>query len=233
MAHRFYLLPLVCGAERIGSAPTTEGTLMPCARALPIAVSFQKGAPKQRPRTFARRTWCLVGLAAAVLALTGPSAALAANPDVNRFTDSGTDTDTDFCGTGKTVNIAFDVRGTEFLDPNGADLKVTVRGTVVFSNPLNGNTVIQRFAVQTLDTMVSGDPEGLHIVDFTSKGLPELFQTEHGGVLTRDAGYIVLRTTFDGDEFISFEIVLNRGPHPQAERDFELFCEIMTTALEL
>ena len=203
------------------------------AHPLPFAVSFPQRAPKQRPRTFGHRIGCLVGLAAAVLALTGPSAALGANPDINRFTESGTDTDADFCGTGKTVNIAFDVRGTEFLDPNGADLKLTVRGTVVFTNPLNGKTVIQRFALQSLETMVSGDPEGVHTVDFTSKGLPELFQTKHGGVLTRDAGYIVLRTTFDGDEFISFEIVLNRGPHPQAERDFELFCELMTTALEL
>lgn len=183
---------------------------MSCIRALPIAV-----------------------LSAAVLALVGPSSALAANPDINRFTDSGTDTDTDFCGTGKTVNISFDVRGTEFLDPNQADFKVTVRGTVLFTNPLNGNTVIQHFAVQSLETTLSGDPEGLHTLEFTTKGLPELFRTEHGGVLTRDAGYIVFHTTFDGDEFISFEIVTNRGPHPQADSDFELFCEIMTTALEL
>lgn len=206
---------------------------MSCIRALPIAVSLQKGEPKQRPRSFTRRIASLVGLSAAVLALVGPSAALGANPDINHFRDSGMDTDTDFCGTGKTVNISFDVRGTEFFDPKLADFKLTVRGTTVFTNPLNGNTVIQRFAQQFLDTTVSGDPEGLHTHEFTNKGLPELFRTEHGGVLTRDAGYIVFRDTFDGDEFISSEIVINRGPHPQADSDFELFCEIMTTALEL
>jgi len=32
--------------------------------------------------------------------------------------------------------------------------------------------------------------------------------------------------TFDGDEFIGGEIVVNKGPHPQAESDFELFCQI-------
>jgi hypothetical protein len=206
---------------------------MSCLRALPIAVSLQKGEPEQRPRSFRRRIASLVGLSAAVLALAGPSAALGANPDINHFTDSGTDTDTDFCGTGKTVNIAFDVRGTEFFDPKQADFKVTVRGTVLFTNPLNGNTVIQHFANLSLDTTVSGDPEGLHTHEFTTIGLPELFRMEHGGVLTRDAGYIVFRDTFDGDEFISSEIVINRGPHPQADSDFELFCEIMTTALEL
>ena len=52
-------------------------------------------------------------------------------------------------------------------------------------------------------------------------------------MLNRDAGYIVFHDTFDGDEFISGEIVVNRGPHPQAESDFELFCEFMTDALGL
>jgi hypothetical protein len=175
----------------------------------------------------------IAALSAAVLALAGPSSALAANPDINRFTDSGTDTDTDFCGTGQTVNISFDVRGTEFLDPNQADFKVTLQGKVLFTNPLNGNTVILHFGQQFLETTLSGDPEGLHTVEATTKGLPELFRTKHGGVLTRDAGYITFVATFDGDEFISDEIVINRGPHPQADSEFELFCEIMTTALEL
>jgi hypothetical protein len=71
------------------------------------------------------------------------------------------------------------------------------------------------------------------VTQFTNKGLPELFKTPHGGVLTRDAGYIVFRDTFDGDEFIAGEIVVNRGPHPQADSDFELFCQIIPEALGL
>jgi hypothetical protein len=48
---------------------------------------------------------------------------------------------------------------------------------------------------------------------------------------TRDAGLIVLRSTFDGDELIDQEILVDKGPHPAAESDFELFCEIMPEAL--
>jgi hypothetical protein len=165
--------------------------------------------------------------------LVGPSVALSANPDIHHFRDAGTDTDADFCGTGRTVNIAFDIRGTEFLDRKQGDFKVTVRGTLLFTNPLNSNTVIEHFAQQYLETTVSGDPSGLHTVYSTTKGLPELLRTKRGGVLTRDTGYIAFNTTFDGDEFISNEIVINRGPHPEADSDFELFCEVMTTALEL
>lgn len=39
---------------------------------------------------------------------------------------------------------------------------------------------------------------------------PELFRTGHGGVLTRDAGYIVLHQTFDGKGFISSELFVDR-----------------------
>ena len=43
----------------------------------------------------------------------------------------------------------------------------------------------------------------------------------------------MFQDTFDGDEFISSEIVINNGPHPQADSDFELFCEFMPEALGL
>ena len=48
----------------------------------------------------------------------------------------------------------------------------------------------------------------------------------------RDAGYIVFRVTFDGDTFVGSEIVVNKGPHPQADSDFELFCQIMQWVLK-
>jgi hypothetical protein len=85
--------------------------------------------------------------------------------------------------------------------------------------------VINRFAGPVWVVTVSGDPAGLHVEEVTVKGLPELFKTPHGGVLTRDAGYIVLRNTFDGDEYIGGEIVVNKGPHPQAESE-TLSCSV-------
>ncbi len=65
------------------------------------------------------------------------------------------------------------------------------------------------------------------------KGLPEKIQTAHGPVLLRDAGIATFADTFDlatGD-FISFEVVLVKGPHPELDSDFTLFCEVVTGAL--
>jgi hypothetical protein len=71
-------------------------------------------------------------------------------------------------------------------------------------------------------------------ITFTTsfKGLPEKIQTAHGRVLLRDAGIITFVDTFDlntGD-FISEEVIV-KGPHPEADSDFELFCEVVTGAL--
>jgi hypothetical protein len=83
-------------------------------------------------------------------------------------------------------------------------------------------------------TLVSGDPdteEGIHVFETTVKGLPELLKRPHGGVLIRDSGYVVIRTTLDGDELISQEILVDKGPHPDLESNFELFCQVMPEAL--
>ena len=182
-------------------------------------------------RSGVRRFIAASGAAIVLLALAATPAAFGAGQQHNRFHDVGTDVDPDFCGTGQAIDIAFDVRGNEFEAPHKADFKSMATGTVTFTNPATGDVVIQRFAGPIWDTLISGDPEGIHVDESTVKGLPELFKTPHGGILTRDAGYLVVRTTFDGDEFISMEIVLDKGPHPDIEGDFELFCELTTEAL--
>jgi len=167
-----------------------------------------------------------------VLALM-PTAASAAPPEVNHFRDVGTDTDPDFCGTGQAVDIAFDVRVNEWISANGPEdlVRTTFSGTNTFTNPDTGLSVVVSFAGQTTDTIISGDPEGLNTHFITTKGLPQKIQTVNGPVLLRDAGLIAFVTTFDGDEFISQETAYVKGPHPEAESDFVLFCEIMTEAL--
>ena len=203
------------------------------------AVLSEIGSMKRRKKglrsTTVRRLAAATGVGAVLMLMTlaAAPAALAADQQVNHFRDVFTDVDPDFCGTGQQIDIAVDVRGTEWLAPHQADYKNVVTGTVTFTNPLTGNTVMNHFANAFWDETVSGDPEGLHVHEFTTKGLPELFKTPHGGVLTLDAGYIVFQVTFDGDEEISSEIVVNNGPHPQADSNFELFCEIMPEALGL
>lgn len=57
-------------------------------------------------------------------------------------------------------------------------------------------------------------------------------QTAHGPVLLRDAGVITFVDTFDLETFelISSDVII-KGPHPEAESDFALFCEVFTEAL--
>jgi hypothetical protein len=188
----------------------------------------EEGPRGRRP---GRRLAAAVALAAASVALTAAPAAPAAAPDVHHFHDVGTEVDPDFCGTGVAIEIAFDVRGTEWLAPHSADYKNVQSGAVTFTNPLNGAVVINRFSGPYTERLISGDPDGVHVVESSYKGLPELIKTSQGGVLARDAGYLTLRTTFDGDEFVSQEIVINNGPHPEADSDFDLFCGVVTEAL--
>jgi hypothetical protein len=78
---------------------------------------------------------------------------------------------------------------------------------------------------------VSGDPEGDHVEEVTVKGLPERWKLAHGGVLIRDAGYVTLLQTIENDEPVDLEVLVNKGPHPDLDSDFELFCEVMPEAL--
>jgi hypothetical protein len=162
-----------------------------------------------------------------------PTAASAAPPEIEHFRDVGTFTDTDFCGTGQTVEGTFDIRGTEWISPDGPEdlVRVTHSGTITLTNPDTGLSVTSSFAGQVTETLISGDPEGVHTVLTTNKGLPEIIRAVNGPVLLREAGVITWIATFDGDEFLGLEIVTVHGPHPEAESDFTLFCEVTTAAL--
>lgn len=82
-----------------------------------------------------------------------------------------------------------------------------------------------------LDAVVAGEEEGTQTFVFTAIGLPEKFQIEGGGVITRDAGRISFLVTVDENGDVVSEEVISRGPHPQADSDFELFCQVVPEAL--
>jgi hypothetical protein len=175
-----------------------------------------------------RRFVFLVGIAVSLLVLGVGPAAQAASPIPTPFADSGDDVDTDFCGTGETVQIHYSFKGVEFLEPKNANYAHVAHGVATFT--YGDVTLVNRFASRFTDVTVSGDEEGIHTHEFTTLGLPELWKFEHGGVITLDAGSITFIELFDGDEFISGDVVI-RGPHPQAESDFELFCQVIPEAL--
>ena len=176
-----------------------------------------------------RRFAAVVGLGLALLGLPG-APALAANPEVNHFVDSGSDVDPDFCGTGQEIQISFTIRVNEQLSPNRLEYQSSFQGRILFTNPDTGDTVLNRVAGR-FTVLTVGDEEGVHTHEFTNVGLPEQLRVQGGGLLTLDAGIITFREVFDGEQFISGEISVVHGPHPDAESDFALFCEIMTPAL--
>ena len=162
-----------------------------------------------------------------------PAAASAAPPEVEHFRDVVTFTDTDFCGTGQTVEGTFEIVENVWSSPSGPEdlVRVTHSGTFTLTSPDTGLSVTSSFAGQVTETLISGDPEGLHTVLVTNKGLPRIIQAPNGRVLLRDAGVITWVETWDGDEFLGLDIVTVHGPHPEAESDFTLFCEVTTAAL--
>jgi hypothetical protein len=103
-----------------------------------------------------------------------------------------------------------------------------------YTNPVNGSSVLVSAAGQASGPPPIVDEDAGTITFLTSfKGLPEKIQTANGPILLRDAGIITFANTFDLEtgDFISSEIVVNKGPHPEADSDFTLFCEVISGAL--
>jgi hypothetical protein len=177
------------------------------------------------------RLWSL-GILLVLVSLM-PSTAVAAPPTIEHFRDVGTDVDPDFCGTGQAIDVEFDIRGTVWISPQGEDVlvRVTERGKVTFTNPDTGQSLLNTWAQMTTEQIIEGDG-GVETLLITFKGLPSKLKLPHGEVLSRDAGVIAFEITFDATgEVIDFQVVVNKGPHPEADSDFQLFCEIAVPAL--
>lgn len=176
---------------------------------------------------------CLIALITLLAAL--PANGLGAPPQIfhARFLD--TFEDTEVCGIN--VDIVSEGVFTDklFFDKAGNPVRFmsTVSGVTRFTAD-DGTTLVNRFSNQYLEREPVVDEEaGTITFTFSYKGLPEMLKLAHGGVLLRDAGFIMFQDTVDLEtgELISSEILINKGPHPDAESGFELFCEVFTEAL--
>ena len=67
----------------------------------------------------------------------------------------------------------------------------------------------------------------------TFKGLPEQIKLPNGRVLSRDAGSVTFTLLIDAatDELISQTVSSEKGPHPDLDSDFEIFCNVVAPAL--
>jgi hypothetical protein len=173
----------------------------------------------------------LVALIAAFTLAVVPGTAFGAKP-IAQFHDHFTDSFSDsICGIPVDVDI---VVTDNFFLYEDETFKDTSSFQATNTNPVNGKSVLISSAGQVSGPPPIVDEEAGTITFLTSyKGLPEKIQTANGPVLLRDAGIITFADTFDLEtgEFISSEIVVNNGPHPEADSDFTLFCEVMTGAL--
>ena len=160
-----------------------------------------------------------------------PGSALGAKP-IEQFHDHFTDSFSDeLCGIPVDVELVVTDNFFVYAEDSFKDT-ASVRAT--FTNPANGKSVVISNAGQ-----VSGPPpiidEDAGTITFLTnfKGLPEKIQTANGPVLLRDAGFVQFADTFDLEtgDFISSEVVFVKGPHPDLDSDFTLFCQVITGAL--
>ena len=186
---------------------------------------------RRTPHARIRSPMAVAIAAGALLAAVAAPGALAAGQEHNHFRDVGTDVDDDFCGTGQTIDIAFNVLVNEWEAPHKGDFKGQNSGRVTLTNPLTGDTAVNHFAGTFSVVLISGDPEGDHVEKVTVKGLPEMWKLAHGRVLIRDAGYVVILQTIEDDEIVDQEVLVEKGPHPDLDSDFERFCETLVPAL--
>lgn len=174
------------------------------------------------PHSFLTRVRLLVVVLFAVLAL--PGASFAAPPLVhNNFEDQ--EEDVDICG----AIVDIHVTGVETIFVSDTTFKVTGRIQVVYTAE-DGRTAVLRAAGPFINTVTENDDGTVTVVD-SYRGLPESISGGQGGPVLRDAGLISFITTFDPETGEVVTDIVIRGPHPEAEADFEIFCDAFLEAL--
>ena len=173
----------------------------------------------------------LIGL----VALVAVPAALGAKPEIFHEQVDEFVEDVDLCG----LTVDLEVTGTFtnklYFDNDGNFVRFSSTSSIMqtFTDADGDQVVVQNANVfQDVEPIVDEEAGTITFLN-TFVGLPELVKTPHGAVLLRDAGVITFADTFDLEtfEFLGSEVLVNRGPHPEADSDFELFCEVITEAL--
>jgi hypothetical protein len=171
---------------------------------------------------------CVVVAAMAVLA---PGSGVAAKVVFHAHESFSETFDDNICGIpGTSV-----VRGvSNFAAYADNTVKEEFKLTLVFTATESGKSIRIHVAQQFTsndEPIDNGDGTVTFIQSF--KGLPEQVKIANGPLLTRDAGIVTFFRIFDATtfEFISQTVSVERGPHPELDSDFELFCEVVVPAL--
>jgi hypothetical protein len=104
----------------------------------------------------------------------------------------------------------------------------------IFTATASGKSIEIQVAQQLTgsDTPIDNGDGTVTFVN-TFKGLPEKLKIPHGPVLSRDAGVVTFHTTFNATtgEFISQTLSGEKGPHPDLDSGFAIFCNVLVPAL--
>jgi hypothetical protein len=171
-------------------------------------------------------------LATALLALIVPSVATAGH--VQTFHDRFDVTyPANICGVDLTVHETGVVNGNVTTDRDGHLLfQFTVADYQTWTNADGDWISVTFYGVNGKDVSVVDNPDGGYTVTVAINGVPEWFRDSAGNTISKDVGRIVFAVTFDAaGDFVSFSRVQVAGPHPEADSDFELVCDIVTTYL--
>jgi hypothetical protein len=178
------------------------------------------------------RALLLTGLVALVVA---PAGAIGAKPE--RFHERVVEffEGDNVCGLTVDTSVSGVFTDLAFFDKEGNFVRfMNLSSFRVTFTDADGDSVIVQNANLFQDSAPIIDEEaGTITFMVTFKGLPEKIQTANGPVLLRDAGIATFVDTFDLEtgELLSSQVI-TKGPHPELDSDFELFCEIVTDALE-
>ena len=170
---------------------------------------------------------------ALLAALLGIPAAGAAGPAVHDH-DTFTDVDTNFCGTGESIDVAGRFNTVVWIGETGGDpeqdLRVRFNYSVTLTNPDTGASVVDSAAGLVTNEIIQGLESGAHTHQYVESGLRAKLKLANGGVLTHDAGQITYTVSFDAnDNLTGVEVISVHGPHPAFESD--VWCDAATEAL--
>lgn len=184
------------------------------------------------------RKIALLAVVASVMALVHVGAApVAAEPRGHHDRWDATFVDDMFCGS-TTVTIRDQGHGMERqIGTTGEGFPLFgghAQGTLTFTDA-DGDWVKSRYASAFKDLSVTVNPGGTITVVTVVTGKPEQLRAGDGTKLNMDVGRIVFARLIDhngtidpeDDEFLSSSVIRVSGPHPNAESDFELFCDLV------
>ena len=177
------------------------------------------------------RALLLTGLVALAIA---PAGAIGAKPD--RFHERVLDffEADNVCGLTVDTTVAGVFTDLAFFDKDGNFVRfINLSSFRITFTDADGDSVIVKSANFFEEREIVDEAAGTITFVTTFKGLPEKIQTANGPTLLRDAGNATFADTFDlaTGELISSEVTVLKGPHPELDSDFELFCDIVTEAL--